>query len=352
MKSRFVARLLFDFSTVYKSKYRYLFVIGLAIYSYLNARFTVGDRLFEFDPGDGILILSITTIVLLLWEGNRFIASLLERRIFKVNHLLIQFGISVALVVIIALIVLSALYYLLGEPVRFNWANFKLSAAFAFRVNLFLNTVNAIVFYVNKSRKVELENEIQQKLLIESQHQNLKNQVNPHFLFNSLNVLASLVHKDQAKSELFIEELSKVYRYLLNHQEKELTSLSEELEFIESYKFLLETRFGEGFSVSTDIDSFYKSFLVAPGVLQILFENAVKHNVVSKQHPLKVSVSTIDQNLVVANNLQLKQDISSSTKIGLKNIINRYQYFTDKEVGILKTDQNFLVSLPLINDVK
>jgi two-component system LytT family sensor kinase len=288
-------------------------------------------------------------IVFLLWEGNRLIESYLRNKVLKLNALIIQFALSILIVLLSSTVVLFALYQILGEPVHFDWQNFKLSSAFAFRVNLFLNTVNAIVFYIRKSRNAEVENEVQQKLLLEAQHQNLKNQINPHFLFNSLNVLASLVKKDADLSEKFIEQLSKVYRYLLNHQEKELTTLGEELDFIDAYVYLLKTRFGEGFKVDLTINQDKRELLLAPGVLQLLFENAVKHNVVSKQRPLRISLKVIGDELVVENNLQLKDVTVDSTRIGLKNIRNRYQHLTSREVGIQQSDLNFLVTIPLIS---
>jgi len=305
--------------------------------------------LFEFDPGNSVLLLSIMFIVLLLWEGNRWIEAFLGHRVFRLNPLIIQFGISIALVLLISATVLFALYQTIGEPVHFDWANFKLSAAFAFRVNLFLNTVNAIVFYIRKSRNAELENEIQQKLLIEAQHQNLKNQINPHFLFNNLNVLASLVKKDADLSEKFIEQLSVVYRYLLNHQEKELTTVRQELDFIESYIYLIKMRFGEALEVDFEIKESKHDHQLAPGVLQLLFENAVKHNVISKQRPLRIKLMITDDEVIVENNLQLKEASVDSTKIGLKNIRNRYENLTAKQVDIQQNDLSFLVKIPLIS---
>lgn len=334
---------------MFKSKYRYYFILGLAIYSFLNARFTIGDRLFEFDPGNSVLFLSITIIVLTLWELNRLIEQKWKYLIPKIHHLVTHFIISVFGLVIISVIVLAGLYYTIGYPVEFNWTNLKLSSAFAFRVNLFLNTVNAIVYYVNKSKAVELENEIQQKLLLASQHQSLRNQINPHFLFNSLNALSTLVKTDADKSEKFIEQLSQVYRYLLQHQETEVVTVREEMKFITSYLYLLKTRFGKALQISIDIDKAQEEKLIAPGVIQILLENAVKHNIANSKSPLHLNISMLNDTMVVSNNLQAKDSEKTSTKIGLNNIIERYKFLSEESIGIVKTTKEFTVSIPLLS---
>lgn len=321
----------------------------MAVYSFLNARFTIGDRLFEFDPGNTILFFSITAIVFALWETNRLIQNLHNRFSTKVHPLIIHFFISIIGVICISILVLAILYYSVGSPVEFNWSNIKLSSAFGFRVNLFLNTVNAVVFYINKSRKAELENEIQQKLLLQAQHQGLRNQINPHFLFNSLNALASLVRVDVDRSEKFIERLSEVYRYLLEHQETDVVTIAEEMKFIEAYLFLLKTRFDKGLDVQIDVNEGIKNKMIAPGVLQILIENAVKHNVVSPKKPLFLSISMVNDTLVVTNSIQQKIEESTSAKIGLNNIIERYKFLSDQNIGIAKTTSEFTVSIPLLN---
>ena len=321
----------------------------MAGYSFLNARFTIGDRLFEFDPGNSILFLSISAIVLALWESNRLIENWHSRFPTRVHPLITHFFISVMCVVAISVAVLAILYYTVGAPVEFNWSNIKLSSAFGFRVNLFLNTVNAVVFYIDKSRKAELENEIQQKLLLQAQHQGLRNQINPHFLFNSLNALLSLVRADADRSEKFIERLSEVYRYLLEHQETEVVSIAQEMKFIEAYLYLLKTRFDKGLDIQIEVNESLKNKMIAPGVLQILIENAVKHNVVSPKKPLVLRISMVNDTLVVSNSLQEKKEESTSTKIGLNNIIERYKFLSDQNIGIAKTTSEFTVSIPLLN---
>jgi Putative regulator of cell autolysis len=192
-----------------------------------------------------------------------------------------------------------------------------------------------------------VEAERYQKESITATYENLKNQVNPHFLFNSLNALTNLVYEDQDKAAKFIKQLSDVYRYVLDSRDKELVSLEDELAFLRSYVYLQEIRFGSNLQVSIhDIRDHGK---VAPLALQLLVENAIKHNIVSKEQPLKISIH-LDQNyLVVENNLQRKMTMGeSSPGMGLDNIRNRYKFLTDRLVQVEALADRFVVKVPII----
>ena len=204
--------------------------------------------------------------------------------------------------------------------------------------------------YLNyQLHKSLVENQELERQNIQSQLEGLKNKVNPHFLFNSLNTLCSIIPESPDRAERFVRQLSKVYRYILEIRDKKLISLKEELEYLESYTYLLTERFGENINVEVDISKDNYKMNMVPLSLQILVENAIKHNIISKEKPLTVSVY-IDENgkLVVKNNLQRKRHVTSSTKFGLENIIERYKFFTDKTVEVIATTQNFIVLLPLV----
>jgi LytS/YehU family sensor histidine kinase len=148
----------------------------------------------------------------------------------------------------------------------------------------------------------------------------------------------------------FIEEFSKVYRYILNYHDKELVELDKELHFIDPYIFLLQKRFSEGLHVEILINDQQRNALIVPASLQLLIENAIKHNIISRQKPLFISVHTNGNNtLVVSNNLQPKKSIETSTGIGLQNIIKRYKLVSNKEVIVQNNTGQFSVALPLIN---
>jgi len=184
-----------------------------------------------------------------------------------------------------------------------------------------------------------------------SQFETLKSQVNPHFLFNSLNVLSSLIFIDQERAARFVRQLSKVYRYVLDHKDLDTITLNEELPFIESYIYLLKTRFDQNLEVDIDIAANFRVKKVAPMVLQLLVENAIKHNIISKSKPLSVKlfIEASGEYLTVMNNLQLKSSTERSSHIGLENIRKRYDYLTGKKVEIINNEQHFMVKIPLLD---
>jgi LytS/YehU family sensor histidine kinase len=201
---------------------------------------------------------------------------------------------------------------------------------------------------MNRLKKSELQAEQLKKESIEAQFEVLRNQINPHFLFNCFNVLSSLVYKDADTSAKFIAQLSNVYRYLLYNQEKKIVQLKEELSFIDSYLFLLKIRFGDNIEIENSIDTESQDLYVAPAVLQMLIENAIKHNVVSRKNPLHVRINSINGFIVVTNNLQEKEMKEESTQIGLRNIQNRYEFLSNEKVLIEKSEKEFKVSVPLL----
>lgn len=336
---------------MFSVRYRYGLILLLALYSYLNIQFTVGDKLFDFSVTKPELFITLLAVVLFVWELNRLIEINLSKisDLFRnrIHPLIILFTGSIINVAIVCITVLALLYLVLGIDFPIKSAHATLLMAFGFRVNLFLNCINAIVFYMNRSRKAQLEAEQFKKISVEAQFEALRNQINPHFLFNSFNVLSSLVYKDPDTSAKFISQLSLVYRYLLYSQEKKVVALRDEMEFIRAYLFLLEIRFGENLVIKiADLDD--DKFYVPPATLQMLIENAIKHNVVSRKNPLTIEIFADETSLVISNNLQLKEVKEPSTQVGLKNIISRYAFLSDRNVIVKQDQQQFTVTLPLL----
>jgi LytS/YehU family sensor histidine kinase len=178
----------------------------------------------------------------------------------------------------------------------------------------------------------------------------LKNQVNPHFLFNSLNTLSSLVSISPEQAERFIDELSSVYRYLLQSNEQVLATLRAEIEFANSYYHLLKTRYGDAIQLTINIDSIHFDFLIPSLSLQLLLENSTKHNIVSTAKPLHIHIytQTAPDRLVVSNNLQRKINPVPSNKMGLVNIMKTLQLLNQQEVVVQESEKEFVVILPLI----
>jgi two-component system, LytTR family, sensor kinase len=177
----------------------------------------------------------------------------------------------------------------------------------------------------------------------------LKNQISPHFLFNSLSVLSSLVRKDPDLSEQFIDHMARVYRYLLEQKDDQLVSLSTELEFARSYAFIQEVRFARKFRVEFRCEESMTKRCLLPFTLQLLIENAIRHNRMSAAEPLTVVIQTRpDGQLLVSNNVQIRSVPDRSIPQGLASIRQRYEHYTGEEVVVIENEEEFLVSVSLI----
>lgn len=195
----------------------------------------------------------------------------------------------------------------------------------------------------NKSRLLKLEKET-----LVSQFEALKNQINPHFLFNNFSTLASIIEESSITAVSFVQELSKVYRYVLQTRSSTLIPLKEELDFILSYRFLMSKRFGDNLSITLTIPETAHDLQVMPFSLQLLVENAIKHNIISVKKPLLIRIDMCKDYLVVTNNLQKKNTPVQSTHIGLDNIRTRYGLMTSRNVRVIETAAEFKVEIPLI----
>lgn len=192
-----------------------------------------------------------------------------------------------------------------------------------------------------------LEAEKLKRAHLSAQYESLKNQVNPHFLFNSFNVLSSLVYKDQGLAAKFIQQLSRVYRYVLDTRDKEVVSLPQELEMLEAYLFLVKMRFGEALRIELSLEP-DDQVAVVPLSLQMLVENAVKHNVVSKRRPLTLEIRREKGQIVVRNNFQPREDERESLGVGLANIGERYRYLAGLEIEVAQANGFFTARIPVI----
>ncbi|GAP42901.1 histidine kinase [Lentimicrobium saccharophilum] len=205
------------------------------------------------------------------------------------------------------------------------------------------------VFLLNRWRIGLAEVERFRKENAEFRFEALRAQINPHFLFNSLNTLSSLIYEDREKAAHFIRHLSDVYRYVLENRNRETITLGEELTFIKAFVYLYQLRFDNKLIISLKIEDALMHRLIAPMTLQLLIENAVKHNIVSAKRPLNIDIFA-ENNLYlnVRNNLQKKQADEASTAMGLKNIVSRYGFLTPHPVEINESDTEFIVKVPLI----
>lgn len=340
---------------LFHHKYRYLFITLLAAYAFMNTAVCNVYFYFNIDVTWYYALLTILGVTFLTWEGNRLIKPYLKKRFLTSGNNLRFLGFFFIAGNVIAVITALLMVFLIGKIVygftwQQNWNPLKLNIIYATLINLFLHLVNTILFFFREYKQKWHEAEELRRTGEQAQLQVIKNQVNPHFLFNNLNVLSGMVIKDNPEANHFIEEFSKVYRYILNNQQKELVELKYELDFIQPYIFLLQKRFDEGLEVNINIADTYKGWYVAPAALQMLIENAIKHNVVSRKKPLCIDIHTNgNQTLVVRNNLQPRLVKEPSTHIGLQNIRKRYELIAGIDVVIHQTSESFEVALPLLN---
>ncbi|MEM9338045.1 MAG: histidine kinase [Bacteroidota bacterium] len=333
---------------MFKTNKRYLFILLLGVYSFLNIKFTEGDSLISIPGNDVTFFFLILLLVFLLWEGNHFFENFITKKTHQkiATRLVKQFVFSMLIVVLLSLLTSTTLLFLVNKS--FDPILLKLLLGFTFRVNLFLHCINAITTYNKELSSSKLEAEKLKQETTEAQFEALRNQINPHFLFNSFNVLSSLVESEPKVAVQFIEQLSIVYRYLLKTKELKVISLKEELEFLRSYIFLLHMRFQNNLDIHLEINEEEHKFL-PPATLQLLIENAIKHNEVSKRFPLVIDLFQTNGSLVVKNNLNPKSFPEESSLVGLNNIKSRYLLLGGTPPIIEKTREDFKVTIPLIH---
>ncbi|MDN4166027.1 histidine kinase [Cytophagales bacterium LB-30] len=191
-------------------------------------------------------------------------------------------------------------------------------------------------------QRVALENE-----QMELQFAALKSQISPHYLFNSLNTIASLLHQDPAKGELFIRTLAQTFQYALQSDKHKLVPMQQEIDFAKAYAYLLSVRHGELVQISFDLDDANNTYYLPPFSIQLLLENALKHNALSEEAVLEIRVKQKGQTVQVINNQTFKPESTESFKIGLENIRKRYAYFTERPI-IIQNHTDFSVQLPLL----
>jgi len=217
-------------------------------------------------------------------------------------------------------------------------------------INLVFYMFIHLMYQNYKNQQVSIELERTKSDNLGAQYELLKQQINPHFLFNSLNTLKAMVETNDKNSVDFILKLSNFYRFTLESRKLDLIHLSEELEIVEAYNFLLKARFEDGFTFTNTIDEKYFGTLIPPFTLQLLIENCIKHNVVSLERPLHIKFYEENDNLVMENQVQPKRNEESSLGVGLKNINLRYSHLLDKKIEIINDNKIFKIKLPIIHE--
>ncbi len=298
----------------------------------------------------GVFFSTIYTTI--SWSGCVFIFKTLSKKYphYEQNFKRISYEIiCVTLFIVLIDLVLGYTIdvYLIGHDFSLDrqWRITILALIFSYAIIAVYESIYFFDLLTHKIRETEqLKNEN-----LQSQFDVLRNQVNPHFLFNSLNTLMTIIPEDTSLALEFTEKLAAVYRYILQHKDKEVVTLKTELEFIEDFYFLQKTRFGDNLKINYKIAEVYQQQFLPPLSLQMLIENAIKHNIISTEKPLSIEIYVENnKSLVVKNNLQKKITNIQSTQIGLQNISNRYKYLSHQMVDVITTSTSFMVALPLL----
>jgi len=296
-----------------------------------------------------VLIAALTSCMwIFLWLGNAITSDWVSQKIDWVKTPVKRFVVGMLVMVVYTLSAVLFLVWLFKLAFNFDVGSglkemLYMSLIITFVISLFMHGKG----FLRNWRLAELEAEKAQQESIRANYESLKNQVNPHFLFNSLNALTGLVYEDQDKAAKFIKQLSEVYRYVLDTRNREVVAIDEELKFMESYLFLQQIRFGDKLKIKNELHNL--SGNLPPLALQMLVENAIKHNIVSQEHPLTIHLYNEDGKLVVMNNLQLKNVTSTdSSGVGLENIKKRYEFLSTRKVEVSKNENSFIVKLPIL----
>jgi sensor histidine kinase YesM len=237
-----------------------------------------------------------------------------------------------------------------GHVPKEDWNFVVKSSLFAILISFNVSVIfTAIGFFIAWKKEVT-KSEMLKTEMLNYKYESLRNQINPHFLFNSLNVLSDLVYDNQAIAVKFIQQMSDLFRYVLDCRDKELVPLRDELEFIRSFTFLLKTRFEDKLMIDNSVEANAEDFIV-PMTLQLLIENAVKHNEISEAFPLRISIRKINDYLEVENKLQSKNVGEDSKKTGLKNIIQQFAFFSDRPIEVIQENESFLVRIPILKSL-
>ncbi|CAG4999905.1 hypothetical protein DYBT9275_02340 [Dyadobacter sp. CECT 9275] len=313
-------------------------VIQFEDFMKLNARFGINAMVTLF-------------ITLTFWEGNRYIV-VLARRKFPAYSQTRQRLLTEAVLALLYTVVATLLMELILSKFIF-----KTKVEIGFRITLVTTLLVYLVYeaiYFFEAWKLNVrKTESLMREGVESQLEVLKNQLDPHFLFNSMNTLAALIDDTNADAQQYLERQSDVYRYVLVSRTKNTVLVEEEMAFLDAYVYLNKIRFRDNLLVEKLLSPETLRLQVAPLSIQMLIENAIKHNIVSREYPLKISIRQEENDyLVVENNIQQKTILEKSTKVGLQNIINRYALLTtDRRVEVQRTEKLFTVRIPLTRTV-
>jgi hypothetical protein len=311
------------------------------------------ENLQATDPRYWLGYIYFIALAYMIWQGNRYLLFRTRKRftwfdkpiekliLLLINNIFYTSPLTVGWL---------CMWYRFAGFEKINWTPIQLVVLINVICVLFVTHVYETVFMVKEQQGEQLRNAELSRAKAEAELAALKNQIDPHFMFNSLNSLSYLISKDQQKASQFTDNLAEVYRYILSQKDQTLVVLEDELVFTHKYTELLHLRFGKALLFKKHFeDSLEKKYLIPPTSVFVALENAVKHNEISEQFPLQVDIGLKDDHLTISNKIRAKRNLQHSSKIGLKNLDERFRLVTGKNIISGETDSEiFQVKLPLI----
>jgi len=293
-------------------------------------------------------------LFMVTWEFNDWlILRQLKNGGLDLKNSLIILAKSMAVLLPFSILVYYLALYplkeIFGHPTDEPFVCFLRDVLRATLLGLAVISFNLLYYSMRQRDEMKKQMEDLQRENLASKYSSLKNQISPHFLFNSLNTLTSLMYSDRDLASDFVSRLASSYRYILDNREEDLVSLEKELNFLDAFVFMMDVRHKNAVFITINIASEPKNYVIPTLSLQMLVENALKHNYYSKEKPLRIDITCIDNNAIVVRNTLRKRKLEEeSTKLGLKNIKKRYSYYTSKDVLIREEEDFYEVILPLL----
>ena len=325
------------------------FIVSVIIFVFFTTEKTVTTALLTF----GIALMYSTVIGF----GNGFVNDYLTKKYSWVEETRTRAILGIVATVLVNIVLVLFCNYInfivvqKNNPAEFFTGNMGTFNWTTINISLFISAVLHAKSFMEEWKKSTRSEVVEQKIIAKSanaQFETLKNQLDPHFLFNSLNVLSALIDENPEQAQRFTSSMSKIYRYVLDEKDKELVTVEEEIDFAKTYCNLLKTRFEDSVNFDFEIDENDKKYFVVPLSLQLLLENAIKHNYATSQKPLNIRIFTENGFLCIENNLQAREIVKEREGIGLSNIVQRYSLITDRNVFIEKSEHHFKVKVPVL----
>lgn len=292
------------------------------------------------------------TVALLIWKGNVWLLYYIRKSNIELyaNYLrivLTYFAINIVFSAAVSIIGLYGWQWMSRN--QLDYTSILLGSLCVVISVVFINNLFEIILLRREMEYTRVRAQKMEIAKVEAELEALKSQLDPHFIFNSLNTLSYLITSAPQSARLYNDTLAKVYRYILSNKDRDLVLLKEELDFIGNYFYLLKIRFAEGINMNIEIsDLASEDFLIPPISLQTLVENAIKHNEFSEKHPLDIQIDVLANHIIIQNPVRPKEQAAPSNKIGLKNLDNRYKLITQKRIVIENNFKHFSVKLPLL----